>query len=74
MIHQKKLLAVLVGLACSTVAARQSNINPMMGKPNACGAFKIAFINGIDTERDAAEENLETHHDGVYAEMPTKNI
>jgi hypothetical protein len=57
MIHHKKLLAVLVSLAC-TAAAAQSNINPIMGKPNTCGAFKIAFINGIDTERDAAEENL----------------
>ena len=67
--HQKTLIAALVSLACTGAAAQTNITNWRAVKSDVCGPFKIAFINGIDTEQDAAEVNLRritqaygTHH------------
>lgn len=73
--HQKKLIAVLVSLACAGAVAQTNITNPRAAKSDPCGSFKIAFINGIDTKQDAAGVNLRrittaygTHHQGHLIE------
>jgi hypothetical protein len=69
--HQKKLIAVLVSLACTGAAAQTNITNWREQRSDPCGPFNIAFINGIDTKLTVAQANLDritqaygTHHQG----------
>lgn len=53
-----KRLALLWLLSCLSLSTQAETIDPRIAKLNPCGQYVVVHINGINTDRDGARENL----------------